>query len=773
MGIIWKVAKAELRNLFYSPIAWCLIVIFFVVSGIPFFDSIESISAYQQLMTEKSAGYTGASGSLSFLLFSGMLEKVVGVLYLFIPLLTMGAINREVNAGTMKLLYSSPLKSRAIVLGKFLGIAIFNLLLLVSIAIFLTTGIFTIKFPEISVFLSQLLGIYLLACTYSAIGIFVSSTTNYQIVAGIITFAVLMILQNISGLWQQYDFIRDLTYFLSIYARVDYILGGLITTRDLAYFILIIVLFISFTIIRIKSSQESKSWKVSFARYFSVFVVVLLLGYASSRPGYVGYLDVTRNKINTLQPQTQKMLAELGDEPLTVTLYTNLFGAGAQAGFPAKRNPYIRGFWDPYIRFHPNIKFKYVYYYDFLEGDSSFYKRFPGKSVEHIRDKLFEMYSLSPQLFKSPAEIRALVNLQPEGKRLVMELEYKGKKAFLRTFKDTKFWPDEMHVAGSIGKLTRDSTPKIAYTNANYERSIYKSGEREYSQLTTEKLSRAAMVNMGVDIEEIDLNSQDIPASLTALIVADPKSELSATAQKKIVGHINKGGNITFYGEPDKQHVLNPVLQHIGVSLDNGVIVNPKTGEMPQLLSTTITPTGTTIADEVTLLKYRLNPKPARLLKLIYDGSAAVSHVNDRGFKVDTLFNLKNAGNTWIENGHLVIDSAAPVFSPLEGDVKKESFATALMLTRSIHNKQQRIAVYGDADFTSRMRGSAPYFQNATHSWMVNNEYPVYLLAPEPTDVLLTINGNAGKAIGFTYLYIITGILIAMGSVILIRRKRK
>ena len=70
---------------------------------------------------------------------------------------------------------------------------------------------FTVENFELPVVLVGLLGLFLLTCTYVAVGLFVSSLTSYQFVAAIGTFIILMLLSMVGGWWQEYDIIRDVT----------------------------------------------------------------------------------------------------------------------------------------------------------------------------------------------------------------------------------------------------------------------------------------------------------------------------------------------------------------------------------------------------------------------------------------------------------------------------------------------------------------------------------------------------------------------------------
>src|SRR5258708_12310229 len=160
-----------------------------------------------------------------------------------------------------------------------------------------------------------------------------------------------------------------------------------------------------------------------------------------------------------------------------------------------------------------------------------------------------------------------------------MQLTYKGRTTFLRTFDDPIFWPDEQQVAAAFKRLLQAQLPKVYYVAGNLERSIYKRGEREFFMHSIYKLNRIALINHGFDVDTVSLDARDIPADASILVLADPKTTLSATTQRKIQEYVDKGGNLLVMGEPGKQAMLNPLLQQWGVQLMNGTLVEPtKTG---------------------------------------------------------------------------------------------------------------------------------------------------------------------------------------------------
>ena len=125
MRRIYKIAKAELATLFYSPVAWFILVVFSFQVGMQFIDLIGEQAQANTL------GYSW--GFLTANLLGGMrglFTVVQQYLYLYMPLLTMSLMSREYSSGSIKLLYASPVTSTHIILGKFLSMMLYGLVLM-------------------------------------------------------------------------------------------------------------------------------------------------------------------------------------------------------------------------------------------------------------------------------------------------------------------------------------------------------------------------------------------------------------------------------------------------------------------------------------------------------------------------------------------------------------------------------------------------------------------------------------------------------------------
>ncbi|MEV4886917.1 Gldg family protein [Chitinophaga ginsengisegetis] len=782
MKLLFRIAKNEFRYLFYSPIAWFLIIVFLVQCALVYTSPVYDLALYQDMVLKNNPRPTisMAADSLTLKVFlaGGIFLRAIGNLYLFIPLLTMGLISREINNGTIKLLYSSPVQLRQIVLGKYLGIMFYSLLLIAIIGIFMITGFFNIKNADYGVLFSAALGFYLIVCAYSAIGLFMSSLSTYQIVSALASFTVIFILSRIGGLWQKYDFVRDLTYFLSLQNRTGKMLQGLITTKDVIYFIVVSWMFVGFTLIKLRNGREVKPWYIKAGRFAGVFAVTLMTGYITSRPAITGYWDTSATKMNTIHPRTQQLLKEMGDTTLEVTLYTNLVDRLVAHGLPEVRNvSYLGNFWEAYLRFKPNISFKYEYYYDTdAKGtDSALYKMLPGKNLKQIAAEYADAMDLDLSMFKTPEEMRKLIDLKPEGYRLIMQLKYKGRTEYLRTFEDDFVWADEQNMNAALKHLLYGDIPKLLFVSGELERNIYKMGEREYAYHTTSKPARHALINVGFDVDTINLTTQNIPAGITALVLADPKMDLSPAVYEKLKNYIDAGGNMLITGEPGKQYVLNPLLQQIGVQLMNGQLVQPTYNETPDKVKPYLTATSAGLAEEPAMLVLRERLQ-AHLtgdsIKILMPGVAGISYTRDSAFTVAPLA-MTSPDRVWLKAGNLVTDSTLPPFNPLEGDIKQASFPTVVQLTRSVRGKEQRIIVCGDADFLSNRRLAESFFGNALHSWLNYNQFPVYTPRPQPEDTRLQVNAEVAGLQKIIYIWVLPGVILLIGIILLIRRKRK
>ncbi len=260
---------------------------------------------------------------------------------------------------------------------------------------------------------------------------------------------------------------------------------------------------------------------------------------------------------------------------------------------PEKRNPsYLTFLWEQYLRFKPDIKFNYEYYYDIdpNTSDSAWYQVYPGKTIRQIATRVAERKEVDISMFKTPEQIRKIIDLKPEGNRMLMLLKYKGRTEVARTMNDNQCWPDNNNMASVFKRLLEpDKISKVYFLTGELERDIRKIGDRGYFA-HTDKSVRESTANMGLDVDTLNLITQEVPRDMATLVLADPITDLSTVVQAKIKSYIDAGGNMLILGKPGKQYVLNPLLRQLGVQLLNGQLVQPTYDETPEKVVCLTTP---------------------------------------------------------------------------------------------------------------------------------------------------------------------------------------
>ena len=237
MNLAITITKKEIKSYFNSPAAYIVLVIFLLLSGW-FFSSPLFINNQANLRT----------------LFS-----IIPLLYLFfIPAITMGLLSREKNTGTMELLATLPIKDSQIIMGKFwASVYLIGVGLLLTLVHFITIVLLGTNIDFGAIFCGYI-GLLFLGAVYSSIGIFASSITSNQIVSLIISFFIIFFFFVIKFfLFFIPDFLVGIFQFLSIDYHFSNITRGVIDTRNIIYFVSLIVLFLKLA----QASLENRNWK--------------------------------------------------------------------------------------------------------------------------------------------------------------------------------------------------------------------------------------------------------------------------------------------------------------------------------------------------------------------------------------------------------------------------------------------------------------------------------------------------------------------------------
>ncbi len=222
------IAKREIKSFFSSPAAYIVLIVFSLISTWFFIMPL----------------FTNGIAALS-----SLFSTIQIVFLAFIPVITMGALSRERNTGTIEILLTLPISAKDVILGKyFFSLFIILVSLLFTFPQFLTIAILGSS-VDFGVIFCGYLGLALISAVYCAIGIFCSTLTSNQIVSFIISFLILLALFSMEfALIYLPARITPFFQYLSITWQFSNLYKGVIDSRVLVYFSTLIFTFLFFAV---------------------------------------------------------------------------------------------------------------------------------------------------------------------------------------------------------------------------------------------------------------------------------------------------------------------------------------------------------------------------------------------------------------------------------------------------------------------------------------------------------------------------------------------
>lgn len=243
---MWSIFNKEINSFFSSIVGYVAILIFLIACGL-FLWIIPDTSILDY-------GYATLDRYFSM---------APWLLMLLIPAVTMRSFADEFRGGTIEWLSTKPLRDLDIILGKY-----FAALALVVFAL-LPTLVYVVTIDSLSAvennidtggIIGSYIGLIFLAASYTAVGVFCSSTTSNQVVAFLVAlFACYILFSGFESLSKMPAFTAGIDYYLSMVGmsfHYDSISRGVIDTRDVVYFLSVVILFVSLT----RLSLSRRTW---------------------------------------------------------------------------------------------------------------------------------------------------------------------------------------------------------------------------------------------------------------------------------------------------------------------------------------------------------------------------------------------------------------------------------------------------------------------------------------------------------------------------------
>lgn len=508
--------KREFKAYFQSVIGWLFLAVTLCLYGLYFY-------VYNLVY-----GYPSISNTLSAISF---------IFLITVPLLTMRILAEERKNKTDQMILTAPVSVGKVVAAKYLAMAAVYTVVIAVIAVtpLILSAFGTVAFGESY---AALLGFWLYGLSCIAIGMFLSSLTESQVIAAVITFAALFVgymMGSICGLISSSG--NLLTKILGCYdltSPLDNFSSGMFDLSGVIYYLTLIVLFLFLTVQSIQKRRWSMSVKKIGLGVFSTGMVAFAVALAvvvnlvvQALPSTITQLDATSNHLYSMTDDTKKMLSKLDED---VTIYVLAAEKSADETVAKTLERYKAE--SSHVKVVYKDPAKYPNFYQTYTDDTSVTRN----SLIVVSDKRNKLVNYN-KMYEGSYD--SSYNYQTTG--------YDG----------------EGQITSAIAYVTSDDMPVVYEIEGHGETSL--SGN--FSEVITKANITAQTINL--------LKYDEIPDDAKAVIINGPTSDFSKDDAAKIISYLQKGGKVlisTTYTTEDMTN-FKSILEAYQVSLQDGIVV--------------------------------------------------------------------------------------------------------------------------------------------------------------------------------------------------------
>lgn len=512
------VLKRELKAYFTSVIGWIFLAAFFFVFNLYF------------VANNLIYGTPYLSYSLS---------NVAFVLVIIIPILTMRSMAEDRRTKTDQLLYTAPVSITKIIIGKFLALAaIFSVVIgAICLCPLLLSRFGSVPMAESY---AAILGIWLYGCLSIAICVFVSALTESQVIAAVLSFALLFIgfmMQQITGLISSSEnVVTKVLNALCTQTHLENFCNGILDVTGIVYYISGTVLFLFLTCQLVQKHRWSVSAKKIRRGVFNSSFVVIGLAivvavnvFANELPEKAKSVDLTSQNLYTLTDESVNLVKNLKQD---VTLYVLSSEKSAD---------------DTVARTLSNY-----------EDVSSHIK------VEYIDP------AVSPNFYASYTDTApsdgSIIVVCGNTSKVVSSSDLYQYDIDYSTYTQTKSAYDgEGQLTSAISYVTSEDLPKV-YTITGH------------GETALDDTFKSALEKMNISVEDLTLLQEEaIPEDAAAVIINGPTSDFSADDATKISTYLAGGGKLivtTAYNKTEDTPNFDGILSAYDIQVTNGLVMD-------------------------------------------------------------------------------------------------------------------------------------------------------------------------------------------------------
>jgi ABC-2 type transport system permease protein len=260
MRSIYAIYRKEMGNYFVSPVAYVVVGVFLILAGF-FFDRIVDFYIQNSLAAEMQALRFGTPPDIDVpsQIFRSFFDLLSSIILFLTPVLTMAVYSEERKRGTIELLMTSPITEAQIVIGKFLAeLSLFAIMMIPTPVYVFFVYFHSDPRPPVGIVFVGYLGVLLLGGSLLALGGFISSLTENQIIAAVLTFGAFLMLWVIDlGGRGAGSAGGQVLQYISVIHHYDDFTRGIIDTSSLVYYCSFLAFFVFLTV----RSIDSIRWR--------------------------------------------------------------------------------------------------------------------------------------------------------------------------------------------------------------------------------------------------------------------------------------------------------------------------------------------------------------------------------------------------------------------------------------------------------------------------------------------------------------------------------
>lgn len=739
--------KKELRSYFTSMIGYVCMAFMLIVIGI-YFAIINLTSGYPYF------GYTLSSVMVLFLLMT--------------PVLTMRILAEERSRRTDQLLFTAPVPLWKVVVGKYLAmVTVLGMTLLITCFYPLIMSRYgTVSLPMAY---TAILGYFLYGAACIAIGLFLSSITESQVVAALLTFFVLMMFYIISVISGTLPSTAVASYviwaFVILFAA--WIIYHLTAKMQIAIGVAVIAEVINFAIYMVKSEWMAGSVAKALGAFDITSYFTNFGSGVFDITGIIYYLSIIFFCIFITVQSIQRRRWG-GDALMTAVVLAILVFVNLAAGkAPVK-----------YTQFDLTDNQLYTITdetKDFVAGldqDVDIYLIAQSGNEDANLQKVLERYDalsehvnvhtkdpvVNPSFVKQYTENtlteNSLIVVSGDRSKIISYNDIYQQEINYSTYSyETTGFDGEGQITSAIDYVTSDELPKLYVLKGHDEVSL--------SDTLSDQIAKE-----NIDTEDLSLiTSETVPEDAACVLISAPQKDISEDEAKKLVDYLENGGHvllITDYLGTDTPN-LDSILSNYGLTATDGLIFEGNSQYyypgypsylLPKVQSIDVA--GDMSSDDYVIMPYAQNIEISESLRSTVTVSALLQTSSKSYIKTD----LVNLTTTEKESG----DQEGP-------------FTTGVAVTESFDDMETKLIYFTSSGILDEQMnqvvtgGNYELMMNAL-SWMIDKEESISVPAKSLSVDYLTVTAAAAGFWG-TAVIVVPVILLIAGGVLCIRRRRK